>query len=62
MQFRILHSNLVTVKSMIGKDQYIITSIITVNTCQMACSNTKNKCCKKYRKKGKSNCRRCPKI
>ena len=27
-----------------------------------ACCNKKNKCCKKFKKKGKDNCKRCPKI
>ena len=26
------------------------------------CGEKKKKCCKKYKKKGKSNCKRCPKL
>jgi len=34
---------------------------MTIN-CDMACGGKKKKCCKKYKKKGKSNCKRCPKL
>ncbi len=31
--------------------------------CVVACNgDKKKKCCKKYKKKGNSNCKRCPKI
>lgn len=44
------------------------TPIIISSTCNIvandsvSCSDKKSKCCKKYKKKGKSNCRRCPKL
>lgn len=27
-----------------------------------SCGDKKKKCCKKYKKKGKTNCKRCPKL
>jgi len=33
------------------------------NSCMISCGEgKKKKCCKKYKKKGKSNCKRCPKV
>lgn len=38
-------------------------SPIIVTSCIMYCDvNKKSKCCKKYKKKGKTNCRRCPRL
>ena len=36
--------------------------IINSNCGDCASSGVKKKCCKKYKKKGKSNCKRCPKL
>lgn len=30
--------------------------------CSANCLKKKKKCCKKYKKKGKTNCKRCPKL
>ncbi len=44
------------------------TPIIISSTANMvasesiSCMDKKSKCCKKYKKKGKSNCKRCPKL
>lgn len=45
------------------------TALIITTPCQMvnsecgnACLDKKKKCCKKYKKKGKTNCKRCPKL
>jgi len=36
--------------------------VIIVTPCVVnACGETKKKCCKKFKEKGKSNCKRCPK-
>ncbi|WP_452599213.1 hypothetical protein [Pontimicrobium sp. MEBiC01747] len=39
-------------------------SLMMLNTpCMFSCGEgKKKKCCKKYKKKGKSNCKRCPKV
>ncbi|WP_412987192.1 hypothetical protein [Pontimicrobium sp. IMCC45349] len=40
----------------------IIPCLIVGAPCAVACGDKKKKCCKKYKKKGKSNCKRCPKL
>lgn len=47
-----------------GPETYVA---LDCSVLEMPCSNIchqgkKKKCCKKYKKKGKSNCKRCPKI
>ncbi len=36
--------------------------IIVDSGCAMQCGDKKKKCCKKYKKKGKTNCKSCPKL
>ena len=36
--------------------------VIISTPCVIGCGGKKKKCCKKFKKKGKSNCKRCPKI
>jgi len=36
--------------------------IMIASPCVIGCGDKKKKCCKKYKKKNKSNCKRCPKI
>jgi hypothetical protein len=36
--------------------------LIIASPCVIGCGEKKKKCCKKFKKKGKSNCKRCPKL
>jgi len=40
---------------------FLYTPCMVVN-CEINCGGKKKKCCKKYKKKGKSNCKKCPKL
>lgn len=37
-------------------------SNIEAMLCHMECGKKKKKCCKKYKKKGKTHCKGCPKL
>ena len=47
---------------MLQEPLLITTPCILSTECGNSCLDKKKKCCKKYKKKGKTNCRRCPKI
>ncbi len=36
--------------------------VYTPSVCELFCGDKKKKCCKKYKKNGKSKCKKCPKI
>ena len=41
----------------------LISPCVISGDCATSCGKKKkNKCCKKYKKSGKTNCKRCPKI
>lgn len=47
---------------MAGNDTYFFEDTYANVSCLLECEPKKKKCCKKFKKKGKSNCKRCPKI
>lgn len=47
---------------MAGNETYGLANACFDTSCLMPCTNKKKKCCKKFKKKGKTNCKRCPKI
>ena len=46
-----------------GPETYVSLDCSIINApCASMCHGKKKKCCKKYKKKGKTNCKRCPRI
>lgn len=48
--------------SLISTPNYCCLTNTAVMNSTIYCGDKKKKCCKKYKKKGKSNCKRCPKL
>lgn len=47
---------------MAGNETYGLGNVCFDASCVLQCDKKKKKCCKKFKKKGKTNCKRCPKI